>query len=264
MCTQPLATDPRPAPPPAWPDLASGPSGFLAWSDASETSDLAVFSWQGRDSLHARYYNPNVARFLSPDPGRDWDPTQPQSWNLYAYVRNNPITLTDPDGQSILDWFKKLVTGELFEEWFKKKVDEQTKPETPQTEQEKQEQQQLLQEAGLPTSNQGAILGTGGAKIAEGAREGIKEVGGPIVREVGAAVVTVGLAKGVGGLSQVKNISGKDLVKQLQRAGATVREGRGSHVVVEMGGRTTTVPLHGNQSLGKGLLNKILKDLALK
>ena len=56
-------------------------------------------SWDDFDQMHARYYNPNIARFLSVDPGRDNDPGAPQSWNLYAYVRNNPVNLVDPDGR---------------------------------------------------------------------------------------------------------------------------------------------------------------------
>lgn len=51
------------------------------------------------DYMHARFYGPFVGRFLSVDPGRDWDVRQPQSWNMYAYVRNNPINNTDPDGK---------------------------------------------------------------------------------------------------------------------------------------------------------------------
>ena len=36
---------------------------------------------------------------MSPEPGNAGaDPTDPQSWNMYAYVGNNPTTLTDPDG----------------------------------------------------------------------------------------------------------------------------------------------------------------------
>jgi len=49
------------------------------------------------DYMHARYYNPNLARFLSPDLLRG-DPHQPQSFHLYAYVQNNPITYVDPFG----------------------------------------------------------------------------------------------------------------------------------------------------------------------
>jgi RHS repeat-associated protein len=62
------------------------------WNDSS--SDYL-------DYMHARYYNPNWGRFLSVDPGKDWDPKQPQSWNMYAYVRNNPVGATDPDGRAI-------------------------------------------------------------------------------------------------------------------------------------------------------------------
>jgi RHS repeat-associated protein len=49
------------------------------------------------DYMHTRYYSPTVGRFLSVDPvlGK---PEQPQSWNRYAYVMNNPINRTDPTG----------------------------------------------------------------------------------------------------------------------------------------------------------------------
>lgn len=53
------------------------------------------------DYMHARYYGPAFGRFLSVDPGFDWDKSNPQSWNLYAYVRNNPVNATDPDGRAI-------------------------------------------------------------------------------------------------------------------------------------------------------------------
>jgi RHS repeat-associated protein len=53
------------------------------------------------DAMHARYYNPNIGRFLSVDPGRDGDPRVPQAWNMYTYVRNNPVNQTDPDGRAI-------------------------------------------------------------------------------------------------------------------------------------------------------------------
>jgi RHS repeat-associated protein len=50
------------------------------------------------DYMHARFYAPKSGRFLAPDPGQDWDMNQPQSWNLYAYVRNNPIVNFDATG----------------------------------------------------------------------------------------------------------------------------------------------------------------------
>ncbi|HEX8251843.1 MAG TPA: RHS repeat-associated core domain-containing protein, partial [Thermoanaerobaculia bacterium] len=49
------------------------------------------------DYMHARYYKASWGRFLSVDSGRDSHPRQPQSWNLYTYVRNNPMLLVDPD-----------------------------------------------------------------------------------------------------------------------------------------------------------------------
>ncbi len=51
------------------------------------------------DYMHARYYDPNKGRFLSVDPGKDWDLRSPQSWNMYAYVRNNPLNLVDRNGR---------------------------------------------------------------------------------------------------------------------------------------------------------------------
>lgn len=50
------------------------------------------------DYMHARYYAPEWGRFLSVDPGGDVDIHQPQSWNKYTYVRNNPINNVDPTG----------------------------------------------------------------------------------------------------------------------------------------------------------------------
>jgi RHS repeat-associated protein len=61
------------------------------------------------DYMHARYYSPGVGRFLSVDPGRDWDPRKPQSWNMYAYVRNNPINTMDPTGKWGWSDFKEWV-----------------------------------------------------------------------------------------------------------------------------------------------------------
>src|SRR3990172_1662708 len=46
----------------------------------------------------ARYYNPSIGRFMSVDPAGG-DQTDPQSWNKYAYVQNNPFKFADPDGE---------------------------------------------------------------------------------------------------------------------------------------------------------------------
>jgi RHS repeat-associated protein len=46
--------------------------------------------------LNARYYDPHLARFISPDP--IYDESEPQSLNPYAYGLNNPVANADPDG----------------------------------------------------------------------------------------------------------------------------------------------------------------------
>ena len=54
----------------------------------------------GNDYFGARYYNSSLGRFVSPDPSQLYyaDPSNPQSLNLYAFVRNSPLTSIDPDG----------------------------------------------------------------------------------------------------------------------------------------------------------------------
>jgi RHS repeat-associated protein len=80
-----------------WGDVltASGSGGWsfakMPYDDLKTTTDLTP----------ARVFGPNFGRWFSPDPlGQDAaDPSDPQSWNMYAYVRNNPTTLTDPSGE---------------------------------------------------------------------------------------------------------------------------------------------------------------------
>jgi len=53
----------------------------------------------GLDYAQNRYYASTLARFTSPDPSGDsWDVGNPQSWNSYAYVLNDPINYNDPSG----------------------------------------------------------------------------------------------------------------------------------------------------------------------
>jgi RHS repeat-associated protein len=53
----------------------------------------------GLDYFGARYLSSSMGRFMSPDDGSGWDPSNPQSWNLYSYVLNNPLIFTDPTGR---------------------------------------------------------------------------------------------------------------------------------------------------------------------
>ena len=48
----------------------------------------------------ARYYSSSLGRFLAVDPAaKSAKADRPQSWNRYAYVSNNPILFSDPDGR---------------------------------------------------------------------------------------------------------------------------------------------------------------------
>ncbi len=66
----------------------------------------------------ARYHSPALGRFLCVDPGFDVQVEDPQSWNLYAYVRNNPVGRVDPDGrisdEAATDYFQVIKTEEQF------------------------------------------------------------------------------------------------------------------------------------------------------
>ena len=57
----------------------------------------------GLDYRGARYYDADIARFLSLDPLAVKFPT----WSAYDYVMGNPISLIDPTGKAPEDWVKK-------------------------------------------------------------------------------------------------------------------------------------------------------------
>ena len=64
------------------------------------------FTGQNQDTISGTYdflyreYNPVQGRWISPDPSglSAVNPGNPQSWNRYAYVLNNPLRYTDPLG----------------------------------------------------------------------------------------------------------------------------------------------------------------------
>ena len=76
----------------------------------SSTGPTQRFTGQERDTesgidfFKARYASAPQGRFQSPDPAGMFvaDPTNPQSWNLYAYVMNNPLKYIDPTGMDVI------------------------------------------------------------------------------------------------------------------------------------------------------------------
>jgi RHS repeat-associated protein len=71
--------------------VASGPNHYKFTGGERDTESNI-------DYFEARYFSSLFGRFTSPDDGSDQSSVDPQSWNLYGYVRNNPISSTDPDG----------------------------------------------------------------------------------------------------------------------------------------------------------------------
>jgi RHS repeat-associated protein len=90
--------------------VAYAPFGETESAGAAGTPDRS-FTGQDQDVVTGsggtgvydflfRKYDPSAGRWLSPDPS-GWgavDQTTPQSLNRYAYVRNNPLSLVDPEG----------------------------------------------------------------------------------------------------------------------------------------------------------------------
>lgn len=66
-------------------------------------------------------------------------------------------------------------------------------------------------------------------------------------------------------MPKLPNISGKNLLKVLKKAGYSEVRKRGSHVFVEHESfeRATVIPVHANEDLGKGILKSILNDLEI-
>ncbi len=89
-------------------DVAYAPYGESYVS--SGTTDLS-FTGQNQDTISGMYdflfreYNPVHGRWISPDPAglAVVNPANPQSWNRYAYVINNPLILVDHLGLSCED-----------------------------------------------------------------------------------------------------------------------------------------------------------------
>lgn len=59
-------------------------------------------------------------------------------------------------------------------------------------------------------------------------------------------------------------MSGKELVRRLEKAGWKLDRVNGSHHVMAKDNVTVSIPVHANRDLGSGLLNKLLKEAGLK
>ena len=104
LCVHPLVVkpsssqweQPRPASPttPTQPITSLGYTGHRHNNQGSGTQDIGLIY------MNARYYLPHLGRFLSPDTLVP-DPANPQTFNRYTYINNNPLNGTDPTGHVI-------------------------------------------------------------------------------------------------------------------------------------------------------------------
>ncbi len=62
----------------------------------------------GLQYLRARWYDPNIGRFINEDT-YEGNVTNPLSLNLYTYVENNPLRYIDPSGHNIQEYTKDYV-----------------------------------------------------------------------------------------------------------------------------------------------------------
>ena len=83
--------------------FGEAPPGEPAGQDAHRVAGKERDSDTGFDYFGGRYYASGNGRFTSVDPVLDQQKAlgDPQQWNRYAYVRNNPLKFVDPDGREI-------------------------------------------------------------------------------------------------------------------------------------------------------------------
>jgi RHS repeat-associated protein len=95
-----------------WP--AGSDAAPVGFAGSELDAELGNSSWLAANYMGARWLQAAIGRFTSVDPGHaDGTLTDPQSWNGYAYVRNNPLAFVDPDGrQTYIVGAGDLVTGE--------------------------------------------------------------------------------------------------------------------------------------------------------
>lgn len=66
-------------------------------------------------------------------------------------------------------------------------------------------------------------------------------------------------------MTRLPTLTGEEVVKALTQAGFVAVRQRGSHVVMQHpDGRSTVVPVHQGEDLGRGILSKILRDTEIR
>ena len=71
-------------------------------TDRLYTGQRLIDGLGGLYHYNARFYLPKLGRFISADTIVP-EPSNPQSWNRYSYVMNNPVRYVDPSGHVCVD-----------------------------------------------------------------------------------------------------------------------------------------------------------------
>lgn len=82
-------------------EVSEGRSGYGGGSVRQKFNSKERDAETGLDYFGARYYSSGHGRFTTCDPAgvSEENIVNPQRWNLYVFVINNPLTLVDPDGR---------------------------------------------------------------------------------------------------------------------------------------------------------------------
>jgi RHS repeat-associated protein len=85
---------------------------------ASPVPDRGADPANARSYFGARYYRSDIGRFTTVDPELNIKDAlvDPQRWNRYAYVTNNPLKYTDPDGKNPL-WITGGIGAAVYGGW---------------------------------------------------------------------------------------------------------------------------------------------------
>jgi RHS repeat-associated protein len=93
-----------------FPDGTDDPSGSITSQTTRGFTGEEELSVSGLLHLNGRVYDPLLARFTSADPTVT-DPLNPQGWNRYSYVGNDPLAFTDPSGFNFFSSFFRAMSN---------------------------------------------------------------------------------------------------------------------------------------------------------
>ncbi|OWJ64345.1 hypothetical protein BWR60_25070 [Inquilinus limosus] len=159
--------------------------------DFSETKETKGYIGEREDPevglvyLNARYYDPEIGRFISPD---WWDPNNPGvGTNRYAYASNDPINGSDPNGHqwaAAADAADRMPSGDAA--GLQAQAAMEAEAERQRAEQERRDAADRLFRSGAAESTMSPTDFIGGGLVLGGLRLGGRLLGKAAVNEAGS------------------------------------------------------------------------------